>query len=227
MFCRKCGTENKDESKFCRKCGERLNGSQNIQNDDDDNNNTSSIGENKFLVIMIIVLAAIIAFGGGYLWFSNMNKPKEVKDNQTITTKSQDKSNKREESKKDNLKDSDKDGEVTKEDKNTDDVVTNEEADDSSNLYNFNCPDNEYVCPALSETYLKAEDFSKLDKHQIQLLINEIYAKYGYKFTEKQWVDYFSNKTWYIGVKSYVEESEFNDFELKNIKVLNSIRKAK
>lgn len=211
------------------------------RNDDfEEEDSTSSHTKNSAFIIIGVVLAAIAVFAGSYFYFSRSNKPNDSKLAESIT-QNKDKPNDKEENKKDDSEKSDKseedkttddstkskDSKDAKEEKNEESVLTEESSNASSNLYNFKCRDNEYICSALSETYLAEGDFSKLNKHQIQLLINEIYAKHGYKFNDGEWANYFSNKTWYVGVKSDVKESDFNDFEKSNMEILKNIRSAK
>lgn len=205
-------------------------------NDFEEEDSTSSHTKNSAFIIIGVVLAAIAVFAGSYFYFSRSNKPNDSKPVESIT-QNKDKPNDKEENKKDDSEKSDK----SEEDKTTDDSTKSKDSKDaeknkgeesalteeSSNLYNFNCGDNEHVCSALSERYLSEEDFSKLNKREIQLLINEIYAKHGYKFNDGEWANYFSNKTWYVGVKSDVKESDFNDFEKSNMEILKKVRKAK
>lgn len=207
------------------------------KNDDlEEENIRSSRRKNNIFIIIGTILAAIAVFAGSYIYFSKPNKPNDSKPTESIT-QHEDKTSNKVESKNDDSAKSDKskddktmkskDSKAAKEEKNEESVLTEESSNASSNLYNFKCRDNEYICSALSETYLAEGDFSKLNKHQIQLLINEIYAKHGYKFSDEEWVNYFSNKTWYVGVKSDVKESDFNDFEKSNIEILKNIRSAK
>ena len=63
----------------------------------------------------------------------------------------------------------------------------------------------------------------------IQMIINEIYAKHGYEFTDSKLSAYFSNKTWYksntnkVNDMNAVSES-MSEIEKKNVDFLNSYR---
>lgn len=63
----------------------------------------------------------------------------------------------------------------------------------------------------------------------IQMIINEIYAKHGYEFTDSKLSAYFSNKTWYKSNTNKVNDmnavsDSMSEIEKKNVEFLNSYR---
>ena len=63
----------------------------------------------------------------------------------------------------------------------------------------------------------------------IQMIINEIYAKHGYEFTDSKLSAYFSNKTWYKSNTNKVNDmnavsDSMSEIEKKNADFLNSYR---
>lgn len=63
----------------------------------------------------------------------------------------------------------------------------------------------------------------------IQMIINEIYAKHGYEFTDSKLSAYFSNKTWYKSNTNKVNDMNavshsMSEIEKKNVDFLNSYR---
>lgn len=63
----------------------------------------------------------------------------------------------------------------------------------------------------------------------IQMIINEIYAKHGYEFTDSKLSAYFSNKTWYKSNTNKVNDmnavsDSMSGIEKKNVDFLNSYR---
>ena len=63
----------------------------------------------------------------------------------------------------------------------------------------------------------------------IQMIINEIYAKHGYEFTDSKLSAYFSNKTWYKSNTNkvngmYAVSDSMSEIEKKNVDFLNSYR---
>ena len=73
----------------------------------------------------------------------------------------------------------------------------------------------EYLCSYSSERLITEEeieeyllaDYSEYgfpgDRDIIQMIINEMYARYGYQFTDSELTDYFSNKEWYSSLTDY------------------------
>lgn len=49
------------------------------------------------------------------------------------------------------------------------------------------------------------EDLSKLTRTEIQVIRNEIYARYGYPFTDQRWQDLFGGLEWYQRSESYTD----------------------
>lgn len=67
------------------------------------------------------------------------------------------------------------------------------------------------------------------DINIIQMIINEIYAKHGYEFTDSKLSAYFSNKTWYKSNTNKVNDmnavsDSMSEIEKKNVDFLNSYR---
>ena len=61
-------------------------------------------------------------------------------------------------------------------------------------------PDFHEVTPYLfpSDTvYMTEDDISGLSKEYVALMRNEIYARHGYIFNNKDYADFFSQKSWY------------------------------
>lgn len=63
----------------------------------------------------------------------------------------------------------------------------------------------------------------------IQMIINEIYTKHGYEFTDSKLSAYFSNKTWYKSNTNKVNDmnavsDSMSEIEKKNVDFLNSYR---
>lgn len=66
---------------------------------------------------------------------------------------------------------------------------------------------DEYIFPQSSSEYLTAEDFAGMDAQQIQMAINEIYARHGRKFVMQEVQAYFDALSWYEGT---VEAADFD-----------------
>ena len=95
----------------------------------------------------------------------------------------------------------------------------------------------DYICPESSERELTEEDVTALQsktvanlpegKDIIQMVINEMYAKKGYQFTDTAIQDYFNSKTWYQGIAEKTDDMDaiFNgmsDIEKANVEFLQT-----
>lgn len=95
--------------------------------------------------------------------------------------------------------------------------------------------DNEYLCSYSSERLITEKDIWQLKaesyegfpegKGIIRMIINEMYARYGYQFSNEEILYYFNQKEWYrnINEKVYNMESIYErmtETEKKNIEFL-------
>lgn len=81
---------------------------------------------------------------------------------------------------------------------------------------------DEYIFPQSSSEYLELEDLAGMDADQIQMAINEIYARHGRKFVLQHVQEYFDSLSWYEGT---VEAADFdvsvmNQYEGANINLM-------
>lgn len=79
-----------------------------------------------------------------------------------------------------------------------------------------------YILPQSSFSYITEEDLEGLTKDEIQMAINEIYARHHRKFQTASVQTYFEAKPWYDG---YIEPqdfdiSEMNVYEKANIELM-------
>ena len=75
------------------------------------------------------------------------------------------------------------------------------------------------------KTVYSASDFSGLSPEVIHIAKNEIYARHGYSFKDKDIYNYFMGQIWYspsILPKDFTEDI-FTETEVKNLDMLNSI----
>lgn len=82
--------------------------------------------------------------------------------------------------------------------------------------------DGDYIFPESSSAYLSESDLSGLNADQVQMAINEIYARHHRKFVIQSIQDYFNSKSWYSG---YIEADDFevsvmNQYEGANINLM-------
>lgn len=88
--------------------------------------------------------------------------------------------------------------------------------------------DGDYILPNSSSEYLGASDLTNLDAQQLQMAINEIYARHHRKFLLKDVQEYFDSKSWYEGT---IEAADFdvsvmNQYEGSNIDLMTKRLKA-
>lgn len=207
MFCPKCGYENYDKSNFCQKCGYNLKLLDKSFRKIEESDIKSYQTKNKNIIIITsIIVCAIIVFGTCYAYsFKNNEEAKlssTVPERVIVTPKVQNNNN------------------ATQ--------INNEiESAKKTSPFNFNCKDNEKVCPTISTQLLSGEDILTLTKDQVQLVINELYASHGYKFENKKWTTYFLKKTWYRGSETDQDilAKSFNQIEKSNLDLLRKERK--
>ncbi len=73
--------------------------------------------------------------------------------------------------------------------------------------------------------YYTEEDFKNVPSTVIHLAKNEIYARHGYIFENKDISNYFMSCAWYQPVysKADFDDSVFNDYEKQNLELLSSL----
>lgn len=84
------------------------------------------------------------------------------------------------------------------------------------------CKKLDYLLPGSNLRYLTDDEVNSLSADDMQLGINEIYARHGRKFDMQQYRDYFNAKPWYNGTiaPADFDESVFNAYESANIEKL-------
>lgn len=82
---------------------------------------------------------------------------------------------------------------------------------------------SEYILPDSSSRLIFIEDFGDFSINDMQMAINEIYARHGRRFQDEQIQTYFDGKSWYNGMiePNNFDESMLSDIESENIDTLN------
>ena len=96
--------------------------------------------------------------------------------------------------------------------------------------------EGDYICEYSSDRVISEDDYKELedkykdvsfpgDRSLAQMIINEMYAKNGYQFSDSEMTSYFEKKDWYKDLsKSYTDMEEVTDLmtstEKDNIKFL-------
>ena len=84
-----------------------------------------------------------------------------------------------------------------------------------------------YLMPDSADRYLEVSDIEGYSRDEIQMIINEIYAKHGREFQTQENIDYFSAQDWYEPVVGKSDEeiaNEFNAYEKANVELLCKYR---
>ncbi len=206
MFCNRCGHDNKDGANFCSKCGERLEKRKtiNLKKDIINENDYESFNENNYENFKnnynnnkgyLTDSKKIINILVGILVLGLIAfVAKEViLDNDDLKSEK---------------------------------VISysSEEEDTTSNFENDNYEyEQDYILSYSSDRILTYSDVKDLSKTEIKYARNEIYARNGRLFNNKELQRYFNNKSWYDG---YIEPEYFNEdymlteVEYRNVKFL-------
>ena len=77
---------------------------------------------------------------------------------------------------------------------------------------------NSYILPDINNKIYSMKKLRSLGKKKLRLARNELYARHGYIFKDRELRAYFKSKSWYVPVKKDVRDSAFNYYELKNLR---------
>ncbi|MDO5538928.1 MAG: YARHG domain-containing protein [Eubacteriales bacterium] len=85
--------------------------------------------------------------------------------------------------------------------------------------------DDSYMLYDINQRYISEDELSGWSLSDLAKLRNEIFARHGRVFTTQKWIDYFSQKSWYVPTydASYFDDnmgSFLNDYEWKNLNVI-------
>ncbi|MBR2046870.1 MAG: YARHG domain-containing protein [Agathobacter sp.] len=78
--------------------------------------------------------------------------------------------------------------------------------------------DGDYILPTSNSEYLTMEDLAGFTAEQCRLARNELYARYGRKFTDESLRTYFESKSWYVGT---IEPDDFTEDMLNEYEIFN------
>ncbi|MDO4512332.1 MAG: YARHG domain-containing protein [Bacteroidales bacterium] len=74
----------------------------------------------------------------------------------------------------------------------------------------------------LSNRYVTYDDIRYMDRGQVRVLKNSIYARHGYVFNDSNLRAYFNSQRWYRGYRKSIPTKEFSKIEQYNIQFLRS-----
>ena len=84
-----------------------------------------------------------------------------------------------------------------------------------------------YILPGARVRLYSMKYLRRLSKKKLRLARNEIYARHGYIFKDKELRDYFMDKLWYYPSRKNVKDSDLNYYERKNIQRIQKCEKKK
>lgn len=235
MFCSKCGYELMDGTSFCRKCGSKiiynnivpdekksnldLNTAKNttskkinskqIKSKEISSNqiksketNTKHYKSKPFIILGILILLLSVGFGSYYISFSKFFSDNSKKSEKTTI--------------KNKVIPSDTPTIKKPETKPTVAAPTT-----TNDISNMDSPDYYFFPKSQSEKLLDS-DVSKLNKDNLALARNEIYARHGLVFKTEVFKNYFSNKTWYKPDPNFKQsDGGFTSEEAYNIQLIS------
>lgn len=99
-------------------------------------------------------------------------------------------------------------------------------SDEEVEMARLQAESDEYIFPDSDKRYLSDEEVRSVSAEELRIGRNEIFARHGAIFESEDLQVYFSERPWYSGkipVSEINLETEFNDFEKRNIELIKSI----
>ena len=103
-----------------------------------------------------------------------------------------------------------------------DDFYGTDDSYDNTDSYSYEQYPEDFIFYDSSSRYLEDDEVSSLSDDDIQMAINEIYARHGVSFENEPYASYFNSCAWYEPIYSQAEfdTSWFNEYEEANINLL-------
>lgn len=79
---------------------------------------------------------------------------------------------------------------------------------------------SDFVFPNSNSVLLSSSDVSSLNNWELIIATNEIYARYGYRFSISELQDHFNSKSWYVNITNPSNDIVFSDIEDANLKTI-------
>ncbi len=220
LICPNCGARVDKDSIFCENCGQRIYQSQeevseeeeDLQDEDEDEDDTEKKGffhttAGQVLIGVIAGCAVVAIIIGIY----NISRPnvEEVAVEESAVPQTEQAAN--------------PEGEEEKEAEEDEEEFSIELPEDQSITP---AEDVDYLVPDADTRYYTKEELSDLDKDQLRLARNEIYARHGRKFKDPELQEYFDGMEWYNGTiapNDFDDDAELNKYEKANIDLIKSM----
>ena len=103
-----------------------------------------------------------------------------------------------------------------------DDSYESDNSYDNTDSYSYEQYPEDFIFYDSSSRYLEDYEVSSLSDDDIQMAINEIYARHGVNFENEPYASYFNSREWYSPIYSQAEfdTSWFNEYEEANVNLL-------
>lgn len=84
----------------------------------------------------------------------------------------------------------------------------------------------EYLFPSY-EKVISDSELESMERQEIKLILQEIYARYGYTFEDDDLVEYFESQSWYMPTTTDIDEVEdkFNKYEKQNVEKIEAYQR--
>lgn len=108
------------------------------------------------------------------------------------------------------------------------DTYDEEDAYDEEDTYDVDV--SEYIFPDSETRKLTKADLRNKTSEELRLGRNEIYARHGRLFDDKELQEYFDEQSWYFGTidpSDFVDSLELNDIERRNAKFILKYENSK
>lgn len=211
IICPKCGAKNALGSIFCENCGIKLENQEVVHFEYPKKKNKSK------LIILFMILILIFT---GIVVAVFLVKQKINEKEQTIEEIYE------QEHKETEFAESDEDYIIEQEELDSEETIYSESLEESKDETNDAAVENEggqitestdYILEASDSRYISWSELNGFSKEECRLARNEIYARHGRKFDDKQLQEYFNSKDWYY---PSIEADDFSN------SILNSYEKA-
>ncbi|MDY3947474.1 MAG: YARHG domain-containing protein [Ezakiella sp.] len=160
-------------------------------------NEKPSKGKNIRLIIGLVILFVAISFLL-YVFVFKKEAPADVEEKSIVKSESE----------------LPKEDELPKEEVIIPTINADEDIEEKKDL-----PKDGFLFPSDQKLFDK-DDLLKTEIGKLELMKNEIYARHGYVFKDKEMQNYFNNQAWYSPREDYKPE-DLNEIEIENLKIIS------
>ena len=177
-------------------------------------------------VFIALALAFLLAFSAGC---SGGSSKQQSSKHSSVVKETEEPSEKptEEETEEPTERPAEKEDEEESEEDEIEDADEDEDEDDAHSTFSDvdweSVPTNQFLLADSYHTMMTERHVSRLSLKQLNIAINEIYARHGMIFEDDDLQRYFESTTWYQGTVEPEDFSEswFNDVEQYNVEFLN------